>query len=320
MKRTLLFFQLLFLAYFVNATINTDYLARIKQTCRQQVSDTFVPFRFHCASTRLSSEPLMVIDGEITSVQQLKQVNVQEIESITILKEENAAALYGSRGINGVIIITRKSKYDLVISDSVDGKPIEAATVKIYTLKEKRDSTIMITDDNGIVDMNGIDKNAVKYIVVSRVGYKTEISTLPLNGRLKEFKIRLARDIKPLEQITVTGYLSWCRRMVCCCFGVRVNNNQSLSYEVKKPGELQMNAFPNPVLRNSSVTICLSQPSSGKLQLINASGQVVSESLIQQEAGRQIHLALRGISPGLYFIQFIDSGSPKPLRFKIIVQ
>jgi TonB-dependent SusC/RagA subfamily outer membrane receptor len=37
-------------------------------------------------------------------------INIEDIESITVLKSANAAILYGSDGVNGVIVITTKKK------------------------------------------------------------------------------------------------------------------------------------------------------------------------------------------------------------------
>ncbi len=50
--------------------------------------------------------PLFVIDGILGG--DLNSVNTDEIESIDILKDGSAAAIYGTRGTNGVIIITTK--------------------------------------------------------------------------------------------------------------------------------------------------------------------------------------------------------------------
>lgn len=50
--------------------------------------------------------PLVIIDGVIGG--DLNSVNVEEIESIDVLKDGSAAAIYGTRGTNGVIIITTK--------------------------------------------------------------------------------------------------------------------------------------------------------------------------------------------------------------------
>ena len=52
-----------------------------------------------------SSEPLVIIDGTPGS---LHDVNVNDIESIQVLKDAGAASIYGVRGSNGVVIVTTK--------------------------------------------------------------------------------------------------------------------------------------------------------------------------------------------------------------------
>lgn len=77
------------------------------------------------ASLDASNDPLIVIDGlpidnvlsgGSTSV--LASINPNDIESFSILKDASATAIYGSRGSNGVIIITTKkgSQGDLQVS------------------------------------------------------------------------------------------------------------------------------------------------------------------------------------------------------------
>ena len=66
------------------------------------------------ASLNASNDPLIVIDGVPMTNQSnavgnpLTLVNPQNIESMTILKDASATAIYGSRASNGVIIITTK--------------------------------------------------------------------------------------------------------------------------------------------------------------------------------------------------------------------
>ena len=50
--------------------------------------------------------PLIIIDGVVG--QDIRNINFQEIESIDVLKDGSAAAIYGTRGTNGVIIVTTK--------------------------------------------------------------------------------------------------------------------------------------------------------------------------------------------------------------------
>lgn len=59
-----------------------------------------------------SNAPLVVIDGfPYGDAGDLKQINPQDIVSMEVLKDASASAIYGSRGANGVILITtRKAK------------------------------------------------------------------------------------------------------------------------------------------------------------------------------------------------------------------
>ncbi len=52
--------------------------------------------------------PLVVLDGFETTLKKLYDLNDNEVESLTILKDASATAIYGSRGANGVIVITTK--------------------------------------------------------------------------------------------------------------------------------------------------------------------------------------------------------------------
>lgn len=58
------------------------------------------------ASIDAGNAPLIIIDGMPGG--DLRNVAQQDIESITVLKDGSAAAIYGSRGANGVILITTK--------------------------------------------------------------------------------------------------------------------------------------------------------------------------------------------------------------------
>lgn len=60
-------------------------------------------------SLTASNEPLYVVDGvPIMSASGIETINPRDIESIDILKDASATAIYGSRGANGVVIITTK--------------------------------------------------------------------------------------------------------------------------------------------------------------------------------------------------------------------
>jgi len=62
-----------------------------------------------------SSEPLYIVDGiqisnsgGVTDVSPLSTINPNDIESVEILKDASATAIYGARGANGVVLISTK--------------------------------------------------------------------------------------------------------------------------------------------------------------------------------------------------------------------
>lgn len=107
-----------------------------------------------------ASEPLYVIDGvasgapgaapgvqmttpgssqQETGVSPLAMLNPNDIESIDILKDAAATAIYGSRGANGVVIITTKKgrgssvlNYDAFVADQSQGKFLKTMNLPQY--------------------------------------------------------------------------------------------------------------------------------------------------------------------------------------------
>ncbi|WP_333865806.1 SusC/RagA family TonB-linked outer membrane protein [Sphingobacterium sp.] len=84
--------------------------------------------------------PLIVIDGFQTTLQALIDINENDVESITLLKDAAATALYGSRGANGVIVVTtrmpRPGKLRVTFGSELK---IEMADLSGYHLLNARD-------------------------------------------------------------------------------------------------------------------------------------------------------------------------------------
>ncbi|TXE07288.1 TonB-dependent receptor [Seonamhaeicola algicola] len=75
-------------------------------------------FLIRGATSFSNNEPLFVIDGMITG--SMSSVAPQDIESISVLKDASALAIYGSRAANGVIIITTKKGKGGKVNISLD--------------------------------------------------------------------------------------------------------------------------------------------------------------------------------------------------------
>jgi TonB-dependent SusC/RagA subfamily outer membrane receptor len=104
-------------ANFQNAIVGKAAGVRVNQTNGKLESGFNINVR-GSASISAGTSPLYVIDGipminsdESTNgapVNPLVTLSATEIESIEILKDASSAAIYGSRGSNGVILITTK--------------------------------------------------------------------------------------------------------------------------------------------------------------------------------------------------------------------
>lgn len=68
---------------------------------------TDATFRIRGVGTINNANPLIVIDG-VPVASGLNQLNMDDIESLQVLKDASATAIYGSRGANGVVIVTTK--------------------------------------------------------------------------------------------------------------------------------------------------------------------------------------------------------------------
>lgn len=60
------------------------------------------------SSFNLTTEPLYILDGVPVQPSVFTQINPQDIENISVLKDASSTAIYGSRAANGVIYITTK--------------------------------------------------------------------------------------------------------------------------------------------------------------------------------------------------------------------
>jgi len=96
------------------------------------------------ASRAELNTPLFIMDGFEVSLERVMDLNDNEVENITILKDASATALYGSRGANGVIVITTIRPEAGKLQVSYDGTiKIQAPDLSSYdylaTAREKFD-------------------------------------------------------------------------------------------------------------------------------------------------------------------------------------
>ncbi len=121
------------------------------------------------SSLNASNDPLIVIDGvPMTNQSQgggmnaLTMINPNDIESMTVLKDASATAIYGSRASNGVIIVTTKK--------GKAGKPVVNVTANMTVNTARKTLNLM----NGM-EFSDFVKNNLGESSVAQLGYNGEM-------------------------------------------------------------------------------------------------------------------------------------------------
>ena len=72
------------------------------------------PNSFHIKG--VGSNPLYIVDGKQTDSNGMSLINPKDIESISVLKDKSATALYGAKGAGGVVVVaTKKGKLNQIL-------------------------------------------------------------------------------------------------------------------------------------------------------------------------------------------------------------
>ncbi len=135
-------------------------------------------------SINSSNEPLYVIDGVAQSndnislgtssnLGALSSLNPNDIESVTILKDAAAAALYGSRAANGVVLITTKrgkeGKTEFSIKSEVGFSDFAVETLELASPSEAFDYKVL-GYKNYLVEYEGMNEADAQKMAVSDMG------------------------------------------------------------------------------------------------------------------------------------------------------
>ncbi|MDB4903542.1 MAG: hypothetical protein JWQ63_2823 [Mucilaginibacter sp.] len=100
-----------------------------------------------------SLSPLFVVDGVILdNAAQFQNIPLDDIASYVVLKDAAAAAIYGSRGANGVIIVTTKKGapgHPVISYDGLAGSSVQSKYIDLLTPNEYRAATALGTYDKG---------------------------------------------------------------------------------------------------------------------------------------------------------------------------
>lgn len=95
---------------------------------------------FNAGEKSNPNTPLVIMDGFEISLQKLMDYNDEEIESINILKDAAATAIYGSKGANGVIVVVSKQPEEGRLKVNVEaGLQLQIPDISSYHLLNAAD-------------------------------------------------------------------------------------------------------------------------------------------------------------------------------------
>lgn len=115
-----------------------------------------------------STAPLYVIDG-VPMGTTIRDFSPNDIETIQVLKDASAAAIYGSRAANGVVIITTKGgkKNQPVMVDYTGYVGVDKIRKNVYKVMDSAqygDFVRMAFDNSGLAVPAGYDPSSEKYV------------------------------------------------------------------------------------------------------------------------------------------------------------
>ena len=143
--------------------------------------------------------PLFVIDGIPGA--SIDNLDPQDIETINVLKDGSAAAIYGSQGSSGVIIVTTKKGTPGKMKISYSGE---------YSVAEKMNAIQMLTPqefrDFGGADL-GASNNWVDQVTRQAI---TQNNSISATGGFDKTTFRVAINTRDVEGVVkATGFTSF---------------------------------------------------------------------------------------------------------------
>ena len=197
--------------------------------------------------------PLFILDGFEVSLERVQDLNNEDIENITILKDASATSIYGSRGANGVVVITSLVPEAGTLKASYRGSvKLEIPDLSTYDLlnaKEKLDLEYRLGawDAEAYQDLyrelkekvdNGLDYDWLSLPVRTGVGQNHSLNVMGGNEEWR-FSANLAYDetigvMKGSDRKNFNGSLNLSyqtkKLMVSENLAIGTNNNANSPY------------------------------------------------------------------------------------------
>ena len=153
------------------------------------------------SSVNKSNDPLYVVDG-IVRESGLEGISPEDIQSMQILKDASSTAIYGSRGANGVVLVTTKSGKvgaTQVIVDATFGLSNAYNIPEVMGTKEYAQA---------LVEYKGVDQAALQpYLSGTNPGIDW-MDQLLRTGVTQNYKVAISKGSEDTQFYVSGGYLS----------------------------------------------------------------------------------------------------------------
>ncbi|MEJ7626058.1 MAG: SusC/RagA family TonB-linked outer membrane protein [Ferruginibacter sp.] len=194
------------------------------------------------ASINAGSSPLIVIDGYPVPTD-LSSVDMNEVQSIEVLKDAASAAIYGSRGANGVILITTKSgsagktkiSFNAYAGVSNVYKKIDFYTLDEWAAKVSAENNGVLS--NQILTAKRFAVNTDPQDVIFRTGLSQNYQVSARGGNANGTKFFVAASAQKTKGVMITNNYDR--------FSIRAN----LDFKISSKFEAGINFNPSYAIR-----------------------------------------------------------------------
>jgi len=184
--------------------------------------------------------PLIVIDG--VPRDNMSRLDANDIEDLSVLKDASAAAVYGVRGANGVVLITTKKgskeRMELQYSGSFgwqmpSGLPKTVDAIEYMTLRNEASMhklegrTLAFTDDHFAPFLNGTQKSTNWYKEVIRSMVPQTQHNITATGGSAKHTFYVSMGYQNQESFLRSGDLTYSK------YNVRTNISSQLTNRIK---------------------------------------------------------------------------------------
>lgn len=194
------------------------------------------------SSLKATNDPLIVIDGfpiDNTAPggisNPLSQINPNDIETFTVLKDASATAIYGSRASNGVIIITTKKGKEGRTQFTYNGNVSVSTPVKFLDVMDANEYRALV-DELSESGISGVTEDAKEKLGTANTDWQEEIFRSAISH---DHNIAAAGSIASLPYRISYGYTD--QQGILKTTGVKRNSlNMNLTPDLMD-GDLKMN-------------------------------------------------------------------------------